>query len=92
MIITQTLYQNNTATPANGYSHLFAGELPRWAMAPAVPADDPFYTGHGTLYTAAHIRAWLPAALIWTSFVVVLLLLCSASTSSSASSGRKTSV
>lgn len=61
------------ATPANGYAHLFGGLLPRWAMAPAIPADDPFYVGNGTLYTAAHLRAWLPPALIWTGFTVVLL-------------------
>jgi len=61
------------ATRANGYAALFGHSLPRWAMVPGIPADDPFYVGHGTLYTHAHLAAWLPAALIWTGFMVVLL-------------------
>jgi hypothetical protein len=61
------------ATPSNGYARLFADRLPRWVMGPPVSATDPFYLGHGTFYTRAHILEWLPSALIWTSFIVVLL-------------------
>ena len=73
VLIPSLTWPFGQATNANGYAALFAAHLPRWAMVPGVPADDPFYLGHGTFYTRPHVLLWLPAALIWTGFIVVLL-------------------
>lgn len=61
------------ANAANSYAPLFGRFLPRWAMVADTDATAGFYTGHDTLYTPAHLAAWLPATFIWTGFVVVLL-------------------
>jgi hypothetical protein len=60
-------------TPGNGYQSLFGRYLPTWAMVGDNDATRGYYLGHQSLYTPAHLRAWAPAVLIWTGFVVVLL-------------------
>ena len=67
--LTWPLAQSNTS---NNYLPLFGRYLPQWAMAPGVDKRSAFYLGHGH-FDAEALHAWLPAILIWTSFVVVLL-------------------
>ena len=57
---------------AHNYSR-FVHFLPKWALVSDKAAVSGFFLGHDTIYTPRHIMAWLPAALIWSSFVVVLL-------------------
>ena len=66
------------ATESNGYSHLFWGYLPKWALMSDTDAAKGFFLGHDTLYTRQHLIAWLPPVLIWTVFIGVLffVMLC----------------
>ncbi len=73
MLIPNLPHPFAQATAANGYAPLFGRFLPRWAMVTTLTPTDPYYRGHSTLYTAEHIKAWLPAILVWTGFVVLLL-------------------
>jgi len=73
MLVPNLTWPFARATPANGYEPLFGRYLPKWAMVSDSDATRGYYLGHSTLYTPEHLRAWLPAVLIWTGFVVVLL-------------------
>ena len=68
--LTWPIAQSNTS---NNYLPLFGRYLPKWAMVTEVDKQSPFYLGHGSLYQGDALHAWLPAILIWTSFVIVLL-------------------
>jgi hypothetical protein len=48
--------------------------LPTWLTVRDARALDDMYAGHGTLYTAAHLRAWAGPVLAWMGFIAVLLL------------------
>ena len=73
ILVSHLTYPYSGATPSNGYAPLFWGVLPRWALMPDIQAAQGYWLGHDTLYTPAHLRAWLQPMLIWTGFVMVLL-------------------
>jgi uncharacterized protein DUF6785/uncharacterized protein DUF6784 len=66
------------ATPENGWQSLFHQYIPAW-FAPRDPEVlNGYYQGHSTLYTAAHLRAWLIPMAVWGAFLFVigLMMLC----------------
>ena len=63
------------AEKGNDWDKLFAGTLPTWLMVTDLPALIPFYRGGSTLFTPAHISAWLKPIAAWTVFIWALLLM-----------------
>ena len=53
---------------------LFERFLPRWLILRDHRALADFYSGHSTLYTVAHLRAWAVPVLAWMGFIAALLL------------------
>ncbi|MCA1596313.1 MAG: hypothetical protein LC772_07800 [Chloroflexi bacterium] len=66
------------ADATNKWASLFFKYLPRWLMVPDENATKAFYLGNSTLYTTAHLRAWILPAILWTVFISLLLwvMLC----------------
>ncbi|MGB9594659.1 MAG: DUF6785 family protein [Candidatus Poribacteria bacterium] len=66
------------ATPENEWSELFFNYLPKWLTVSSESALNGYYEGDVSLYTISQIKAWLPAVLWWTAFIVALVfvMLC----------------
>jgi hypothetical protein len=66
------------ATPENEWSELFFSYLPKWLTVSNESALNGYYNGEISLYSMSQIKAWLPAVLWWTSFIVaiVFVMLC----------------
>jgi hypothetical protein len=66
------------ATPENEWSELFFNYLPGWLTVSNESALEGYYNGEVSLYTISQIKAWLPAVLWWTGFIVALVfvMLC----------------
>jgi hypothetical protein len=64
------------ATPENRWSELHP-LISAW-LVPARAVLDPFYKGHSTLFTRAHLLGWALPLAAWCSFIVALLgaMLC----------------
>ncbi len=61
------------ASPENGWTeHLLPHLPPGFAIRDAAAVEG-YYEGHSTLYTARHLRAWLPPMALWSVFIFVLL-------------------
>lgn len=73
VLVPSLAWPYGQANPTNAYAPLFWRYLPSWALMPDLDASQAFNTGHSTLYTRAHLTAWLQPMLIWTAFVTVLL-------------------
>ncbi len=73
VLVPGLTYPFAMSTPSHDYEHLFWRFLPSWAMVTDNDATNGFYHGNDTLYTAEHLRAWLPVTAVWTGFVLVLL-------------------
>ena len=66
------------ATPENEWANLFHSHLPSHLTLGDRTLHRGFFEGGGTLWEAAHLRAWMPSAILWSGFVLVLLfvMLC----------------
>jgi hypothetical protein len=66
------------ATASNGWERDFMHLLPRGVMVPDTAATNGYFLGNSSLYTAAHLRAWLVPVLAWSGFTVTMLfvMLC----------------
>ena len=66
------------ATPENEWAELFYNYLPGWLTVSDESALNGYYEGDVSLYTMSQIRAWAPAVLWWTAFIVALVfvMLC----------------
>lgn len=62
------------ATPENNWNTLFNPHLRRGLFISDEKIYAGFYRGSDTIFRAAYLRAWLPAALGWTLFFALLLL------------------
>lgn len=68
------------ASPENEWEQLFGAHVPNWIGIKDREVLRGFFQGESTLYTAEHLRAWMPPVLAWSCFVVALwlvLLACS---------------
>ena len=72
MLVPNLLHPLAQSNTSNNYLPLFGRYLPLWAMVTGVDKRSAFYLGHGH-FDAEALRAWLPAILIWTGFVLLLL-------------------
>jgi len=61
------------STPENEWAELFGRYIPSWLSISDKSVLRGYYEGGSTLYTAAHIKAWLTPMLWWTSFIFALL-------------------
>jgi hypothetical protein len=66
------------ATPENEWAELFYNYLPGWLTVSDGSALNGYYEGDVSLYTISQIKAWAPAVLWWTAFIVALVfvMLC----------------
>ncbi|MBM3216892.1 hypothetical protein FJZ36_18515, partial [Candidatus Poribacteria bacterium] len=66
------------ATPENDWAGLFQQHIPRWLTVSDRSVLSGYYNGLSTLYTGAHLRAWLPVVAWWSVFLVAahLVMLC----------------
>jgi hypothetical protein len=66
------------ARPENRWAELFIPLLPKWLMVSDKEVMRGYYEGNSTLYTSAHLHAWMVPALAWTFFCSLLLwiMLC----------------
>ena len=62
------------ATPENEWRQLFWKYLPQWLTVQDEKALTGFYEGGSSLYTRAHLKAWLVPAVAWISFTFVLMV------------------
>ncbi len=62
------------ATPENEWIPLFGHRIPPWIAVKSQRVLDGFYNGDSTLYTPAHLDAWIPPVLAWSCFVIALWL------------------
>ena len=62
------------ATPENRWQELFGRYLPDWLVVKDREALRGFYEGNSTLYTRAHLLAWVGPLAAWMGFVVVLFV------------------
>jgi len=60
------------ASPENEWEQLFGSYIPSWIAVTDREVLRGFYQGDSTLYTAEHIRAWIPPVLAWSCFVIAL--------------------
>ncbi len=60
------------ATPENEWAELFHPYIPRWYSVQDRQVLSGYFNGESSLYTAEHLRAWLPPVLAWSFFVIVL--------------------
>ena len=61
------------ATPENEWKELFWRYLPRWLVVDSLPSLKDYYKGDSTLYTTAHLHAWLRPVFWWTVFLTTLV-------------------
>ncbi|MBM3239119.1 hypothetical protein FJZ31_22730 [Candidatus Poribacteria bacterium] len=61
------------STPENEWMELFGRYIPSWLSISDKSVLRGYYEGGSTLYTAAHLKAWLTPMLWWTSFIFALL-------------------
>lgn len=73
VLVPHMTWVYHEANAVNGYKQLLWPYLPSWALVPDVKATDGFYNGHDTLYTRAHLMAWLMPSLVWIAFIGTLL-------------------
>ena len=73
ILFTTLTYVFRGATPANGWAEQIQPLLPRHLLIFDPSIIDPLYLGSSTLYTRAHILAWLPVVGLWTLFVMLLV-------------------
>ncbi|HEX3000024.1 MAG TPA: DUF6785 family protein, partial [Armatimonadota bacterium] len=59
-------------TPENRWGELFLPYMPKWLTVSDPVVLKHFYSGHSTLYTAAHLRAWALPTLFWCLFIMAL--------------------
>lgn len=62
------------ATPQNRWESHFFHLLPTWLTVRDPEAITPFFRGQSTLYTPAHLAAWIVPTLAWTGFATLLML------------------
>lgn len=53
----------------------FANAVPAWWSPRDPAAVRAYYLGNSTLYTWAHVRAWLPPLLTWCGFLLLILFM-----------------
>lgn len=61
------------ATPANHWADTLFPHLPAWLTVHDRDAIAPFFRGQSTLYTRAHLMAWLVPTFSWVLFGTVLV-------------------
>ncbi len=68
----------HSATPENHWAVSIWPHLPRWLTVSDLDALKGYYVGNSTLYTPAHLRAWIPPMAAWSVFVLLMLwtMLC----------------
>jgi len=66
-------YAFRFATQTNQWGRLFLPLLPKWLTVSDPAVLDSLYGGNSTLYSAAHLGAWLIPALAWCGFAAALL-------------------
>jgi hypothetical protein len=66
------------ANSQNRWENHFFQLLPTWLTVRDPAAIQPFFRGQSTLYTPAHLAAWIVPALAWTGFGTLLMfvLMC----------------
>ena len=57
----------------NHWDQLFAGTYPKWLTLTDYGSARDFFIGNSTLYTPAHLHAWVVPVVAWCLFLVVLL-------------------
>jgi len=60
------------ATQENKWAALFHRFIPKWLTVSDIDVLRPYYEGASTLYTKAHLDAWLWPVLWWCAFIVAL--------------------
>ena len=78
-VLTPTIaWPTEFSTPENRWERLFGHYLRPWLVVRDKEALAGYFEGGSTLYTRAHITAWLVPVLAWTGFIVLLLwiMLC----------------
>ena len=66
------------ASPENEYATLFHKFIPDWFTVRSKPVLRPLIEGESTLYTAAHLLAWVKPVLLWSGIIFTLffVLIC----------------
>lgn len=62
------------ASPENEWEQLFGSQVPNWIAVKDRDVLQGFYQGESTLYTAEHLKAWIPPVIAWSLFVIILWL------------------
>jgi hypothetical protein len=73
ILIPSIPYISWFSTPENEWMELFGRYIPSWLSISDKNVLRGYYEGGSTLYTAAHLKAWLTPMLWWTSFIFALL-------------------
>ena len=60
-------------TSENEWASLFFRHIPSWITVVNQAALHTYQVGETTLYADGHLKAWLPAVVVWSSFLVVVL-------------------
>ena len=80
ILVSEMGHADRFATPENRWQTLFASRLPDWLVVRDPEALKGYYEGHSSLWTAAHLRAWLRPIFWWsvfaTALAMALLLVC----------------
>jgi hypothetical protein len=80
ILVSEMGHADRFATPENRWQTLFASRLPDWLVVRDPEALKGYYEGHSSLWTAAHLRAWLRPTFWWsvfaTALAMALLLVC----------------
>jgi hypothetical protein len=63
------------ATVENDWGNLFGKYLPNWLTISDRQILKGYYEGESTFYVDTYIKAWLPRAVVWSSFTVVLIFI-----------------
>jgi hypothetical protein len=61
------------ANATNHWASIIWPYLPKWLVVWDLPALKGYYSGNSSLYTAQHLRAWVPPLAWWGVFVMALL-------------------
>ena len=61
------------ANPQNRWEQMLDNSVPSWLVVSDKQALYGYFNGSSTLYQASVLRAWLPAILWWTGFMVILV-------------------
>lgn len=59
----------------NDHWKQFADAVPAWWSPRDHEAVQSYFMGNSTLYTAGHLRAWLPPILVWGGFLLLIMLM-----------------